>query len=617
MEMLRYVVLVNGLLAVVSIAYYLLLRRETFFSANRLVLWLGLASALVFPVLELPDWRPQPVRSAMQRTAQVIIPSVLDKPAFSQPEVTITFPNLRTYHAFQEQQNRFVWSWQTGLILFYGLGTLLLLIRFTIQLMSLRKLIRQSAHEPYDDFILVHNETVSSPFSFFNWVVLNPNQHTADELDQILRHERVHVRKRHSIDMLAVELICIVCWFNPAVYLFRHLIHQILEFSADRAVLAEGIDAKTYQYNLLKVSLSAVESPLSSHFSEVQLKSRIIMLNQPNSSTLTWLKYPVVLLATLTIASAFARPQPIEGLSKYVAKPVVDALEEVVVRAKKTDLVVVDKKLAGVSKQSMKMDTQTYTNNNLATILKNSTESIPTLTANTHPSVHTEVRDNTLFWVITPLSTFEDIVQLKAEVAGYGYTFDIDELKFDMLHRFLVRLDATMTSLNAQGRRTTEEVEVNKPMKSFGGQISILKPGVLGVNELGTNSTYPTKTLMAKALADEQNVQRLLEDNRLDYMIAEGLALTKDNWVTKRFSADEIVSNQAVIQTQTGLSFAKTGQLTTSNKENKSYWLNNHPITSSELRNISLTQIYSVITRDKFIDNNQTTQRIVLIYTTL
>jgi beta-lactamase regulating signal transducer with metallopeptidase domain len=616
METLRYVVLVNGLLAVVSVAYYVLLRRETFFRANRLVLWLGVLSALLLPLLELPDWRPQPVRTAMQQTAQAIVPRVLP-PTASPAEVTITFPNQRTYRAFQTQQNRFVWSWPMGLLLLYMAGVIVLMARFGIQLLSLRKLIRRSEHELYDNFVLVRNETVTSPFSFFKWVVLNPTRHTTDELDQILRHERVHVREQHSVDMLAVELVCIVFWFNPAAYLFRHLIHQILEFSADRAVLAEGIDAKAYQYNLLKVSLSAGQSTLTNHFSKSQLKSRIAMLNQPNSPTISWLKYPIFLLAALTVASAFARPQPIEVLSKYVAKPVVDALEEVVVRAKKPNLAVLEKKLAGVNNQSMKMDTQTYSNNNLTTILKNSTESIPTLTANTHSSVHTELRDNTLFWVITPLSTFEDIVQLKAEVAGYGYTFDIDELKFDMLHKFLVRLDATMTSLNAQGRRTTDEVEVNKPMKSFGGQISILKPGVLGVNELGTNSTYPTKTLMAKALADEQNAQRLLEDNRLDYMIAEGLALTKDNWVTKRYSADEIVSNQAVIQTQTGLSFAKTDQLTTSNRENRSYWLNNHPITSSELRNISLTQIYSVITRDKFIDNNQTTQQIVLIYTTL
>ena len=216
METLRYVVLVNGLLAIVSVAYYVLLRRETFFGANRLALWLGLVSALILPLLEIPDWRPQPVRTAMQRTAQVIVPKVLPKSHRPQADVTITFPNKKTYRAFQVQQKRFIWSWQVELIGLYVAGVLLLLIRFFVQLISVKKLISQSVHEPYEDFTLIWDKHATSPFSFFNWVVVNPNQHAPDELDQILRHERVHVRERHSVDMIGAELVCIVFWFNPA-----------------------------------------------------------------------------------------------------------------------------------------------------------------------------------------------------------------------------------------------------------------------------------------------------------------------------------------------------------------------------------------------------------------
>ncbi|SOD88301.1 M56 family metallopeptidase [Spirosoma fluviale] len=328
METLRYVVLVNGLLAVVSVAFYLLLRRETFFSANRLALWLGLASAVILPLIDLPDWRPQPVRSAMQRTAQVIVPKVLSEPYAPFPDVTITFPNLKTYRAFQAQQQRFVWSWQNGLILFYFLGVLLLLMRFVSQLLSLRKLIRKSIQEPYTDFTLVQGANIPSPFSFFSWVFVNPGQHTPDELDQILRHERVHVRERHSFDMIGAELVCIIFWYNPAAYLFRKLLQQTLEFSADRAVLAEGVDAKLYQYNLLKVSLAGGQSAITNHFNRSQLKSRISMLNRSKSTQLSWLKYPVLILAALTVASAFARPQ-LKELTKHIAKPVSDVLPRV------------------------------------------------------------------------------------------------------------------------------------------------------------------------------------------------------------------------------------------------------------------------------------------------
>ncbi len=331
METLRYAVLVNALLAVVSFAYYVLLRRETFFRTNRLVLWLGVVATLLLPLLELPDWRPQPVRAVMHRTAQVIVPRILSSVDTPKPEVTITFPSQGTYPAFRNQSANAGWSWPMLFLLLYAGVVLVLLIRLGVQLSSLRRLIRQSVHEPYDDFTLVRNESVTAPFSFFSWVVLNPDRHASDELEQILRHERVHVRERHSLDMLGAEIICIFFWFNPAAYLFRHLLHQALEFSADQTVLAEGVDARAYQHNLVKVSLSTGQSTVTNHFSKSQLTSRIAMINKPASSKTTWLKYPAFFIATLTIASAFARPQVIK-LSHHLPRPLAAGIQAVLER---------------------------------------------------------------------------------------------------------------------------------------------------------------------------------------------------------------------------------------------------------------------------------------------
>lgn len=315
METLRYAVFVNGLLAVISIAYYALLRRETFFTANRLVLWLGVAGSLAFPFLDLPDWRPQPIRAVMQQTARAIVPKLLAEPTNSEPGVTITFPNKRTYAAFQAQQKRVVWSWHIYLLALYSIVVLFLLIRLGSQLLSLRKLICQSVYDFYDDFILVRNETVTSPFSFFSWVVLNPDKHTRDELEQILRHERVHVRERHSVDMLLAEMIRIIFWFNPAVYLFRNLLHQTLEFSADRAVLAEGIDAKAYQYNLLSVSLLAQRAPLTTRFSGPALRQRISMINSQPSGLRSWWRYALWIgtMGIVVLACQHETRQPVHG----------------------------------------------------------------------------------------------------------------------------------------------------------------------------------------------------------------------------------------------------------------------------------------------------------------
>lgn len=310
METLRYVVLANGLLLVVSVAYYVLLRRETFFGANRLALWLGVVAALVLPLLTLPDWRPQPIKNVMSRTARVIVPHVLPGPNSPRAEVTIEMPNGRTYPAFGGQLPASIsWSWQRIAVALYGLVTVGLLIRLLVQLISLRRLIVRSDHEPYTDFILVRNPTIASPFSFFRWVVLNPDNHATDELEQILRHERVHVRARHSADMLGAEVLCIFLWFNPAVYLFRHLLHQTLEFAADRAVLNEGIDARAYQYNLVKVSLAGSRVGLANHFSHSPLKRRIARLTKPASSGIVRLNCAALAIMAVSVATAFARHQ--------------------------------------------------------------------------------------------------------------------------------------------------------------------------------------------------------------------------------------------------------------------------------------------------------------------
>lgn len=603
METLRYVVLANGLLAIVSIAFYVLLRRETFFSANRLALWLGLLGAIVMPLVELPDWRPQPVRKVMQRTAQAIVPKVLPNATTNKPDVVITFPNGRTYSALLNQPTEPVWSWQHSLIALYFLGVLLLFIRLIVQVVSLMRLINRSTHEGYEHFTLVRNQRITSPFSFFSWVVLNPDQHESNELEQILRHERVHVRERHSLDMIGAELVCIIFWFNPAAYLFRHLLQQTLEFSADRAVLAEGVDSKSYQYNLVKVSLSAGQSTLLNHFSKSQLKSRIAMLNRQESSKISWIKYLVVCFGALTVATAVGRTtvhkpkQPVRS----------DATEM-------NNLGRQEEASASLGKPSYNDASSHHTNPQL--ILSDSSSNQIT-TEQTHFDIsrYIEVRDKMLFWIITPLTTFDELTQLKAELTKYGYKFEIDEMKFDMLHKFLVRMDVTVASGEAEGKRTTDDVQENRPMRSFGGQISIAQPGILGVNEITNNGKYPTEALTAIAKSDEKAAQIILDQHRIDYLIAEGLHLTKDNWVTKKYTFNSKDWNKEVLRSETGLYVDELGHLNGALKDKATFLLNNQPVNLSDIQAITSSDLHSIITRDRFINDNGEPQRVVLIYT--
>lgn len=603
METLRYVVLANGLLAVVSIAFYGLLRGETFFGANRLALWLGLTASLALPLLELPNWRPQPVRAVMQRTARVIVPKLLPAPPTSPPDVTITFPNGRTHPAFSRQLTASGWSWQRGLLGLYAAVLLALLGRFGIRLRSLMRLIGQSAQEPYDDFTLVRNEDVTSPFSFFGWVVLNPDLHQPDELEQILRHERVHVRAWHSLDMVAAELVSIVFWFNPAAYLFRQLVHQTLEYSADRAVLAEGIDAKAYQYNLVKVSLSTGQSTITNHFSKSQLKSRIVMLNKPKSSRSTWLKYPVLCLAVLTVATTFARPSA-QTLKKFVSTPVAETIASVVNSEEKiaepiAAIEVPVEAHAGeqIPDQNIKLEPQPA---QLA-LQPNSVDNEPKLdSARVSPTRFMTYEGEYLYWVVTPKTTFDDFAVIKQEMAKHGHVMQLNEVKYDPLYAYIDRIVFTVLRPSDGMTRCNETDDEGKPIPSIAGFIGIgpkaRSSGTGGIRHYGKE--FP-QILHKVAADDEAAIAQFIKDRRMEYMVQAGDKKFDHLGSGSRTFGKDFFKKQS--SRSSGITIQPDGSLLV-NEELGSIkiFINNEPATREAVQMWTAKQLYAVVVKEQY-----------------
>ena len=598
METLRYVVLVNGLLAVVSIAFYVLLRRETFFGANRLALWLGLTASFVLPLLELPDWRPQPVKAVMHRTAQVIVPKVLPSPSTPQPDVTIRFPNGRTYPAFPKQMIRSGWSWQQGVLGLYVAVLLFLLIRFGLRLRSLMRLIRQSAQEPYEGFTLVTNASNTSPFSFFGWVVLNPDHHAPDELDQILRHERVHVRERHSLDMIAAELVSIVFWFNPAAYLFRQLVHQTLEFSADRAVLAEGIDPTSYQYHLVKVSLSAGQSAITNHFSKSELKSRIVMLNKPNSAPSAWLKYPVLCIAALTVVSTFARPQ-MKKLAKYVPAPVAETMS-VVAQAIQTPTgvrppaeqppapIIADVVIKPVA--AAELDTISLTR-----VAADVADSVKTGSVLTSPNRYMAYEGDYLYWVVTPKTTLDDFTVMKQVSAQYGRKMQLKEIKYDPLYAYIEHI---VFSSGAMSWNQTDTDD--KPISYFTGYMKV--DSASHPNAI-RNSSYVSWDKLPQILKkvvtdDEAATAQFIKEHRMEYLVLAGnQTFPQKNGFTATYPKELVVLRSSKLRT--GLTVLPDKSLSVADwPEDAPVFINNKPATRDAVRRLTVDKLYSVVRKE-------------------
>lgn len=123
-------------------------------------------------------------------------------------------------------------------------GSLILLLRLLAQLYSVYSLRLSRIERILDDVKVFVLKDRTAPFSFFNWIFINPLYYNEQELDEILTHEKTHINQRHSWDVLTGEMLCALFWFNPAVWLIRFEIRQNLEFLADRNVLVAGTTAR-------------------------------------------------------------------------------------------------------------------------------------------------------------------------------------------------------------------------------------------------------------------------------------------------------------------------------------------------------------------------------------
>ncbi len=138
-----------------------------------------------------------------------------------------------------------------------------------------------------------------------NKIYVNKDQHLDAELKDIFKHEDIHVKGLHSLDILLFEMILVCCWYNPFVWLMRRAIRQNLEFLTDQQVLDKGIDKQTYQYSLLNVSKKGTSVGLSNQFNFKLLKRRIMMMNKKRSSKIELSKYAFLLPIFLLTGAAF------------------------------------------------------------------------------------------------------------------------------------------------------------------------------------------------------------------------------------------------------------------------------------------------------------------------
>jgi len=210
--------------------FWILLRNETFYNANRFFLLCVLLTSILLPLF--------PVHYT------VLVENPNNQKVFH--ALSETFRNAQPAEiGMQIQQPTF--SWKQATLMIYLTGAALFLIRLLAQSISLILLILKSKMKKIEEIRIVENEKYGLPFSFFNVVFINPKFHKQENLPEILAHEKVHIRENHWFDLLLIELLTVIFWFNPFIWFFEHAIKQNHEYLADKGVLAQGHSVGRYQ----------------------------------------------------------------------------------------------------------------------------------------------------------------------------------------------------------------------------------------------------------------------------------------------------------------------------------------------------------------------------------
>jgi|GEM_PF-573009 len=282
--LITYILKLSISLAVVFAVYWFFLRLLTFYKWNRYFLVLYPLTAFVSPFIDINGLIHR--NGLQQSTVVTFIP---------------TIPFLTEETSISETATTNYWMIVCAVLI---TGILLMAGKLVLQYLSFKK-IRKSAVLLYDAGMkLYHVEKKIMPFSFGDSIYVNQHLHQQKELNEIIRHEFIHVKEKHSIDIIFSELLCILNWYNPFAWLIRHAIRQNLEFIADNAVVKNGIDKKEYQYLLLKVTGSS-DFSIASNFNFSSLKKRIVMMNKQKSGLVNLFRFLLILPVACIILLAF------------------------------------------------------------------------------------------------------------------------------------------------------------------------------------------------------------------------------------------------------------------------------------------------------------------------
>ncbi len=183
------------------------------------------------------------------------------------------------------------------ILIFYIAGAFIFLFHFILQLFRLSRQIRSSVILERGEFTLLQTDKYNTPFSFFNWVLVPQGFESLEGSHLILEHEKVHMKEIHTFDILAMEIFCILFWFNPVVFMIKRSLKSIHEFSADHEVIKNKSSVSEYLSLLVTGTEMSCLTGITNHFKNLIIKKRITMITK--TKTPSYWKYLYLLTLPL------------------------------------------------------------------------------------------------------------------------------------------------------------------------------------------------------------------------------------------------------------------------------------------------------------------------------
>ena len=365
--MIQYLLHTSLLVALLLGFYRLLLSGETFFGFHRWILLGGILLAFLLPLVSIPSYysyRPEVLtpsfieantlstaenkeaiytKLAAKENQKMGIQNTEILPSLEENIPTSTVNEGTTVDAVSS-----TWltrlsaiSLSSWLFIIYGIGTGLLLLYLLYQIGMLIRFRKRGVVTKKGRYTIVEHDDCDQSFSFGRVIYIHKSADQKLDRNHIIRHEMIHARQLHTIDIIISEIMTIVLWFNPFAWMYKKAVRDNLEYLTDRQMLDEGADTKAYQLSLVRITvphtMSQLRQPtaavaLANNYNHSTLKQRIIMMNKKYSSyTKVWRHLLIVPFLGLTMSffnNVIAEQIPQERTEKATIDKSTDARPE-------------------------------------------------------------------------------------------------------------------------------------------------------------------------------------------------------------------------------------------------------------------------------------------------